>query len=87
MSMKIAKYTMYVEIRDYEDITTKELERQIKDRVLSQGALNGTCFLVEERSRIVNTEHFSCEEYDSRPLNNINNIRNPEVWEKELKGK
>lgn len=77
---------MYVEIRDYEKITTKELESLIKDRVLSPGALNGTCFLVEERSHIVNTEHFSCEKYDDRPLNNINNICNPKVWEKELKG-
>lgn len=84
--MKIAKYTMYVEIRDYEKITTKELENQIEDRVLNQRALNGTCFLKEEASRIIETEDWDCEQWDNRPLNFIPNINNPEVWEKELKG-
>ncbi len=84
--MKIAKYTMYVEIRDYEDITAKELESEIERRVLDQGALNGTCFLKEEASRIIDTDDWTAEQMDSRPLNFIGNIHNPEVWEKELKG-
>lgn len=78
---------MYVEIHDYENITTKEMESQINERVLSQGALNGTCFLKEEASRIIDTDDWDCEQWDNRPLNFIPNICNPEVWEKELKGK
>lgn len=84
--MKIAKYTMYVEIRDYEEITTQELETEIKNKVLSQCALNGTVFLKEEASRIIDDSDWSAEQWDNRPLNFIPNIHNPDVWEKELKG-
>lgn len=83
--MKIAKYTLYVEIRDLEGITTKELETEIAQKVLAQCALNGTCFLKEEASRIIDDSEWTAEQMDNRPLNFINNIRNPEVWENELK--
>ena len=83
--MKIAKYTMYVEIRDWEDITAKELEDEIQSRVLNQCALNGTCFLKEETSRIIDTDDWTDEQIDGRPLNFIHNIHTPEVWDKELK--
>ena len=83
--MKIAKYTMYVEIDDLDRITPKELQDEIDQRVLSQGALNGRCFLKEESSRIIDTDGWDCDQWDNRPLNFTDNFRNPEVWEKELK--
>ena len=84
--MKIAKYTLYVEIRDFDNITTRELQEEIESRVLDQCALNGSCLLVEEASRIVNTDDWSDEQIDNRPLNFTKNLRNPAIWEQELKG-
>lgn len=82
--MKIAKYTLYVEI--YEDeITTEELQEQIKDKVLNQCALNGTCLLVENASKVIDTSNLTDEQMDNRPLNFYENIVNPDVWEQELK--
>lgn len=83
--MKIAKYTLYVEINDYDTITTKELQEEIERRVLNQCALNGKCLLVEEVSRVVDTSKWSDERYDHHPLNFQDNIERPEVWEQELK--
>lgn len=84
--MKIAKYTLYVEIDDYDTITAKELQEEIERRVLNQCALNGSCLLIEEARRVIDTSEWSDERYDRRPLNLLDNIRRPEVWEKELRG-
>lgn len=84
--MKLAKYTMYVEIDDLDQLTTKGLQDEINQKVLDQSALNGKCLLVEEASRLIDTDDWNCDDWDNRPLNFTNNINNPEVWEKELKG-
>lgn len=82
--MKIAKYTLYVEI--YEDgVTTEELQEQIKDKVLNQCALNGNCLLVENASKVIDTSDWTVEQLDNRPLNFYENIVNPDIWEQELK--
>lgn len=72
---------MYVEILDNEEITAKELQEAIKCRVLSQCALNGTCFLKEEASRIIDTDGWSDEQFDSRPTNFIDKISDVGMWE------
>lgn len=84
--MKIAKYTLYVEIRDMDALTSKELQEEIQMRVLNQRALNGSCLLLEEASRTIDTSKWSAERYDNRPLNFLDNLQNPEIWESELKG-
>lgn len=84
--MKIAKYTLYVEIQE-DEITTEELQTQIENKVLSQCALNGQCLLVEEKSRIVDESGMSDEEIDNRPLNYIDNSTQPEIWEQTLNAK
>lgn len=69
-----------------EDITAEELETEIAQRVFAQCALNGTCFLKEEASRMIDDSKWTSEQMDNRPLNFMNNIHNPNVWEKEIKG-
>lgn len=85
--MKIAKYTLYIEIDDLDQLTTKGLQDEINQKVLDQSALNGKCLLVEEASRTIDTDDWDCDDWDNRPLNFTDNINNPEVWEKELKGR
>lgn len=82
--MKIAKYTLYVEIYDYDQITTEELQAMIDDELLSKSAINGMCLLVEEKSKMIDTTNMTDEELDNRPLNFRQNFNNPEVWEQEL---
>lgn len=82
--MKIAKYTLYVEIYE-DDVTTEELQEQIKDKVLNQCALNGNCLLVENASKVIDTFDWTDEQMDNRPLNFYENIVNPDIWEQELK--
>lgn len=83
--MKIAKYTMYVEIVEG-DYSTEELQTAISSRVLNRISVTGQCLLVEETSKEIDTDGMTDWEFDERPLNFRENSRNPDIWEQELKG-
>lgn len=80
---KIYKATMYfVDLNDGFDI--KEYERMINDYVLDRISTNGYCLLVEEKSRELTESEL--DDWDNNPLNNIDNIQNPDNWESLLNG-
>ena len=80
---KVYKTTMYfVDLNEGFDI--KEYERMINDSVLDRISTNGYCLLVENKSREL-TEN-EIDDWDNNPLNNIDNIQNPENWESLLNG-
>lgn len=82
--MKIAKYTLYVELLDPEDLSVEELKTMIDERVLNQCIVNGSCELIEDKSVIVSDEDIENEygDFDARPLNNIN--ATTEMWKNEI---
>lgn len=80
---KVYKATMYF-VDFNEGIDIKEYERMINDSVLDRISTNGYCLLVENKSREL-TEN-ELDDWDNNPLNNIDNIQNPENWESLLNG-
>lgn len=80
---KVYKATMYfVDLN--EGLGIKEYERMINDSVLDRISTNGYCLLVENKSREL-TEN-ELDDWNNNPLNNIDNIPNPENWESLLNG-
>lgn len=80
---KIYKATMYfVDLNDGFDI--KEYERMINDYVLDRISTNGYCLLVENKSRELTDSEL--DDWDNNPLNNVDNIQNPDNWESLLNG-
>ena len=80
---KVYKATMYfVDLNEGFDI--KEYERMINDSVLDRISTTGYCLLVENKSREL-TEN-ELDDWDNNPLNNIDNIQNPDNWESLLNG-
>lgn len=80
---KVYKATMYfVDLNEGFDI--KEYERMINDSVLDRISTNGYCLLVEEKSRELTDSELG--DWDNNPLNNIDNIQNPDNWESLLNG-
>lgn len=71
----IRKFTLYV--ADYDDTATREeLENQLNDVLLS-GYLNGHCLLVENWKF-----HMEDDDFDSSAINNNNQSKDCEEWEK-----
>ena len=80
---KVYKATMYfVDLNEGFDI--KEYEQMINETVLDRISTNGYCLLVENKSREL-TEN-ELDDWDNNPLNNIDNIQNPDNWESLLNG-
>lgn len=80
---KVYKATMYfVDFKEGLDI--KEYERMINDSVLDRLSTNGYCLLVGNKSRELTDNEL--DDWDNNPLNNIDNIQNPENWESLLNG-
>lgn len=80
---KVYKATMYfVDLNDGLDI--KEYEQMINESVLDRISTSGYCLLVENKSRELTESEL--DDWDNNPLNNIDNIQNPDNWEILLNG-
>lgn len=82
--MKLAKYTLFIELLQPEDLNVEELESMINEQLLDQCAVSGHCQLIEDKSVVVTDEDIENEygDFDARPLNRI--ITSPEMWENEI---
>lgn len=82
--MKLAKYTLFIELLDPENLSVEELKSMINEQLLNQCAVNGHCELIEDKSVVVSDEDIEKEygDFDARPLNFINT--SIEMWENEI---
>jgi len=47
--MKLAKYTLFIELLHPEDLNVEELEDMINEQLLDQCAVSGHCQLIEDK--------------------------------------